>query len=237
MKKSFNKITSMLLALCLVLGSVAFGAGEAFATGENWSLDVMTSLWAGDNTWVWVYDANSEDYTKATVTGVTSSNPAILAVSAGKAYDEYDREYTEFMLTGKTPGSAAITVNYTTPNGETGTLSATIQVKKYPKQIKSLKVNGKKVKISKHKYNYSKKVKKSKTTLTIKMALKKGWKISSVNAGRWTKSGKFSDVKVKKKALLKGKTIKFPKKYSDMFINVEMKKGSSYINYEFYFWR
>lgn len=233
MKKSFNKITSMLLALCLVLGSVAFGAGEAFATGEDWVLGISNSFWVGETDYTWVYDAN--DIGVATLTNVTSSNAAVIAV-AKDSWEEDGITYAEFWLTAKGAGSATVTATFKDQDGNEGTVSEIVTVKKYPKQIKSLRVNGKKVKVSKHKYNYSKRLKK-KTKVNIKMALKKGWKISSVYGERWTKSGNNKSFKIKKSTLLKGKTIKFPKKYTGMWISVEMKKGNNYIYYSFDFYR
>ena len=233
MKKFFSRITSMMLVLCLVLGMTAFGSGKAYAA-EKWTLDVGTKVWAGDYTGVFVVDDNADDWVTATITNITLSDPEKLEVQTAE-FEENGELVTSYLLYGKKSGTSTITVDYTTPGGETGTLSKTIKVLKYPYQIKSLKVNGTKVKVSKHKYDYSKKT--SKTKVKVKMALKKGWKIDYVQARRTKKSGKGTWAKVTKKMITNGSSISFPKKYAEMNVLIVMKKGSNYITYNVYFHR
>jgi hypothetical protein len=143
----------------------------------------------------------------------------------------------DYNIDPKAAGTATLTVNFTTPSGEAKTLSKNVVVKAYPKEIKSLKVNGKKVNTNKYKFFYSKKMSKSKTSVKIKMALKKGWKITNIYADRSTNGDKYTQFKVKKSALKNGKAIKFGKKYKYMWINVTMKKGNDIIQYTFDFYR
>ncbi len=237
MKKNMRKITSALLTLCLVFGMFAFSSGQAYAVGESWVLEMTDTLWTGETGWVWVYDENSEEWTEALITYMTSSDPAVVKIEKDDGYYEDDQEFTAYCMKGKGAGTATVTVEYDTPDGETGIFTKEVTVKKYPYAIKSLKVNGKKVTVSKHKYDVTKKVSKSKATVNIKMALKKGWKISSVGATKWTKGGSMSSAKVTKKMLTKGSAIKFPKKYAELWITVGLKKGSDYFTYTFDFYR
>jgi len=112
------------------------------------------------------------------------------------------------------------------------------KLKAYPKQIKSLKINGKAVNTGKYKYEVTRKISKSSTRVKIKMALKKGWKITDLSAYRATRSnareGMFSKFKITKSQLLKGSDIKIPKKYKSVNIGFTMKKGKYELNYIIY---
>ncbi len=237
MKKNMRKIASVLLMLCLVCGMFALSSGQAYAEGESWELNMNDYVWAGDSSWVWLYDVNSEIYVEATVLGITSSDPAVLAIEESKWWDDEDNMYTDYYVRGKKAGTADISVDYSDSNGKTGTLTKTITVKKYPYAIKSLKLNGKSVKISKNKFKTAKKISKSKTSVNIKMALKKGWKIVHVHAFRITKSGTASAAKITKKMVTRGSSIKLPKKYTELWVEVELKKGSDYFYYDIDFHR
>lgn len=233
-KFNFRKILSLALAAFVAFGTFAVGAVGVNAATEDWYIDIDDSIWAGTSYWIGVYDRNSNDPATSfgTVTSATSSNNGVFKISK----DTYDNGVS-FNVEPVAKGTATLTVNFTTPSGEAKTVSKNIVVKKYPKQIKSLKVNGKKVSTSKNKFFYSKKLSKSKTSAKIKMALKKGWKITKVEATYFTKKGTPKDFKVSKSAIKKGKAIKFGKKYKEMNIYVQMKKGSNTIWYSFWFFR
>ena len=114
-------------------------------------------------------------------------------------------------------------------------IKKTITVKKYPNQIKSLKVNGKAVKVSENKYFLDSKT--GKTSVKIKMALKKGWKIKNVEAYAYTKNYTEKKISATKKAISKGSAISFPKKYRELHVTVNMSKGKDVVSYTFYFYR
>ena len=237
MKKYLNKITSLMLILCLTIGVFAVSVGNAYAASKKWVLLINEERWVGDaSNVVKVCDDNSwgneNGPTYATVTSVKSSNTAVLAAKKETLYYE-DHTEKGYLLNSKKAGKATITVKYKTPAGKTGTLKKTITVKKYPKQIKSLKVNGKTVSTSKHKFFFDRQT--SKKSVTIKMALKDGWKITDVYGYRYTKSGKESKVKVTKKMLKNGTSISFPKKYEKMSVCVYMENGKSSIYYDVFF--
>ena len=97
------------------------------------------------------------------------------------------------------------------------------------------KVNGKTVKVSKHKYSYSKYTKK--TTVKVKMALKKGWKIAAVYAYKYDKDGNEKEVSIRKSSITKGRLLSFASKYENFNITVYMSKGSKMIYYNFNFHR
>lgn len=229
-KVRIQKIMAVLLAAVVAFGMLGIGTGSAYAASHKWTLGISETIYVGDTGWVGIYDQMSSDYTEATLTKVTSSNKSIVKVHKGT-----DGNDTWYYLEGKKKGKAKITVKYKTPQGKTGTKSKTVQVKPYPKHLKSIYVNGKKVKLSEHRYDYYKSTKK--TSVKIKMATKNGWKISSVYATYFTKSGNDSEAKVTKKMVKNGTAIKFPKKYQQLSINVNMVKGDEYISYYFGFFR
>ena len=230
MKFKFRKILSLVLAAFVAFGMLGVGTLAVNAETENWVLNTEDSIWEGANAWFDVYDEGND--APGGITSVTSGNTGVLSIEK-EVYDGV----TEYRGLGVAPGTAQVTVNFTTPSGQTKSLTKNIVVKAYPKEIKSLKVNGKKVNTNKNKFFYSKKVSKSKGSVKIKMALQKGWKITGIYADR-SKTGKsFKQFKVSKSALKKGKAIKFSKKYKYMYVSVSMQKGNETIWYSFDFYR
>jgi len=238
MKKLFSKAASLMLILCLAFGMFSFSAANTFATDEDWQIDTETARWVGDESdWLEVYDYLQEDYwlKPATINSVTSSDDKVLKPREGVYYDEDENQIGFWLLQAKKAGKATITVDFTKPDNTSGTLTKTITVRKYPYPIKSLKVNGKTVKVSKHKYHYLKKT--SKTKVKVKMATKNGWKIASVYGFKYDKYGNEKEITVKKSTLTKGKLLSFAKKYRDLVITVTMTKGSKRITYYINFYR
>lgn len=228
MKKfNFKKILSLAMALVVAFGTLAVGSVTANAATNKYYYYPPTPAWTGTEYGVYVWSDNGDE---GTVTKVTSSNTSVIKV----VKEKWDGK-TYYFLKAKKAGTSYITVTYKKASGKKATIKKKVRAKKYPYEIKSLKVNGKKVKVSNNKFYYNTKVSKSKTKLNIKMALKSGWKIVSVYADR-SKTGKsFSTFKVTKSALLNGKAIKFPTKYKYCYISVELKKGDDYISYAFDF--
>ena len=232
-KFNFRKILSLALAAFVAFGTFAVGAVNVNAATEDWKI-FNDTVWLGSEQWdnyIDVYD-NASPQTRKAITSATSSDTSVFSIKT-EAFEDGNN----YFIIGVAPGTAKLTVSFTTQSGETKTLSKNIVVKKYPKEIKSLKVNGKKVSTSKHKFNYRKKISKSKSSVKIKMALKKGWKITSIYADRSKTGEKYTTFKVSKSALTKGKAIKFSKKYKYMWIRVAMKKGKNIIWYSFDFYR
>ena len=230
MKFNFRKVLSLVLAAFVAFGMLGAGTLGVNAETENWVLNTEDTIWAGEEAWFDVYDEGNDDF--GDITSATSSNTGVLSIQKN-VYNGV----TEYYGLGVAAGTAQVTVNFTTRSGQAKSVTKNIVVKAYPKEIKSLKVNGKKVNTNKHKFYYSKKMSKSKTSVKIKMALKKGWKITNIYADRSTNGDKYTQFKVKKSALKNGKAIKFGKKYKYMWINVTMKKGNDIIQYTFDFYR
>ena len=224
MKTRFSKVLSLMLAAVVAVGVIGIGTGNAFAASHKWVISGDNYIWKGDTAYVGVNDENSKDYTEAQVTKVVSSNKNVKVIK-----NKYDDDVW-FNLKGQKIGKAKITVYYKVPGSSAVKHKAkTIKVKAYPNEIKSLKVNGKAVKVGSNKYNYHVYDYK-KTTASVKLALKKGWKIDNIYAYAYTKSGKEADVKITKKMLTNGTAIKFAKKYADIYIGIGMVKGNDYAN-------
>ena len=234
-KFNLKKVLSLVLAAFVAFGVFAAGAVNVNAGGKTWQVAVDDPIWIGTECGISVVDTDWEEW--ADITAVKSSNPKILTVKKG-SYTDDSETYTFYDLKGKKAGKVTLTVDFDTPEDGHKVLVKTVKVKKYPKAITNLKVNGKKVSTVKHKFYYNKKISKSKTSVKIKMSLKKGWKIVGVYADRAKVSGEdYKTFTVTKSALKKGKAIKFPKDYKEMYITVTLKKGSDYFNYNFYFYR
>lgn len=196
----------------------------------GYEISAPDRMWAGESG----YGVEIEG---AAVESVKSSNKAVLVAKRGFFYDENDVKTPFYYLTAKKAGKATITVKYSDPDGKTGTLEKSIKVKKYPNPIKSLKVNGKKVTVSKNKYMYSKGNFKS-TKAIVKVTLNKGWKIADTWAYGYTKSGKTVKIKITKKMLTKGTVIKkLLKKYQTIDIGFTMIKGDDDISYNINLYR
>lgn len=226
-KRILKRIPALLMTAVLAAGLAAFGAEPVSAATPGWNLGLSSTMYEGQTAYVSVYKSGS--YESGTLTSVTSGNPNIAAVTkeSGGLYS----------IKAKAVGSTVVNAGFKAPGVAAGNVSSKLTVKKYPKQIKSLKVNGKKVRIKGSKrYKLNKKCSSSKAR--IKMQLKSGWKITSVTANYYSKAtGQMTKAKVTKKMVKNGKAFKFPKEYNTMWVTVMMMKGSKYIFYDFTFWR
>ena len=232
----FSRITSVLLAVFVAFGMLFIYTGNVNAA-DVWELGLpVDNLYAGMegyNVWVSSYNEESGESVDATVTSVKSSNSKVIKVHKNK----YDGD-TWFSADFKKVGKSTLTIKYKKPDGSSSTMKKTLTVKKYPNQIKSLKVNGKKVKVSANKYGfYVEKCKK--TSVKVKVSLKKGWKVDKyVYANAYnSKTGKDKEIKIKASNITKGKAIKFPKGYDSLNVNFEMVKGNKRVPYYVGFFR
>ena len=211
----FRRTFSLLLTLLVALGmTTTVFAGEAksgdvvfFADGEVYL--GYTEAYVG---------AYSEGDYDVTLDSVSSSNPNVATV--------YKKD-GEYFVKGVALGKVTITGNYTY-RGQKGSLSVPLEVKKIPVLFKSLKVNGKKVSLSKHPFGTNKKVKKA-TSVKVKAKVASGWKIQKVGARAYKgwKDYKGTKIKVSKKNITKGKKIKFAKKYTNMLVEVRLVNTST----------
>ncbi|MBQ6440345.1 MAG: hypothetical protein IJJ06_09525 [Mogibacterium sp.] len=181
------------------------------------------------------YDSAKDKSYDGKLTSVTSSNTSVVSVSKLSAYDEKGKKIKIFRLNYKKAGTAKLTVKYTRPNGKKATITKTLVIKKYPNMIKSLKVNGKTVKISKNKLRYTVKAFKN-TSAAIKMATKNGWRITEATIDYYGKTYKYKELK--KSVVTKGSKISIPKKYDHAIVYIYMyDKNDNRIVYEIDFFR
>lgn len=221
MKKQITKrAISLLTALALVLGTVFATTGQVEAASKAPAKMVVETLWVGDWSSANVEFDNWKNYDKAKLLSIKSSNKKVIKVKkyGSKMYDQ------SFEM--KKPGKSKITIVYKL-NGKKYTMKATYTVKKYPKPLKSVAVNEKKISLNKNKYQYYKENYK-KTTAKVKVQPAAGWKIQHVYADTYN-GKKFKEIKVSKKAIQNGKTFKFPKKDKELYVGVTLvnKKGET----------
>ena len=110
--KSVIKLLSVLLSvlMLLTLGSVAFAANEAgIETLDNSAIDGSMWMIAGGEDELYIYPRpdDAKDRFDIFTAEITSSNERVLGVCPGKR-DTY--EYGYVILTGKSTGSAVVTV-------------------------------------------------------------------------------------------------------------------------------
>lgn len=206
----FRRSLSLLLGLLVALGmTTTVFAGEAQKGDVVFFADDVVYLGYTEG-YAGVYSEGNDD---AFLTSVTSSDPNVAKV--------FPRDGA-YIIKGIAPGTVTITGNYTY-RGQTGSLSVPLTVKKVPVMFKSLKVNGKKVNLTKNPFGIFKKTRKA-TSVKIKAKTAPGWKIKSVSAyaAKSTKTAKGYKVKVTKKMVKNGKKIKFAKKYKNMIVTIEM---------------
>lgn len=219
------------LSLLLTL-LVAFGMTVTVFAGEVKNGDVLFFV-DGD-----VYQGFGEAYAGAyneetgddvVLTSVTSSNANVATVYKRDGY---------YFVKGVAVGKVTITGKYTY-QGKEVSASVPLEVKKLPVLFSSLKVNGKKVSLSKHPFGMNKKTKA--TSVKIKAKLASGWKVKKVTARAYkgVKDYKGTKVKVTKKMIKKGKKIKFAKKYKNLIVFVDLVNTSTgeRSGYSFQFYR
>ena len=178
-----------LVAVCLLL-MLVIAAVPAVAEADV-VMDTDKVYWIGQGfTYVYVDDPSySAQFVK-----VESTNPKVLKVKHG------EDDGLCFYLKPVKAGRSTLELTYEL-DGRQATLKKTVQVKKYPSPITSLKVNGKTVKLKKNKFTYT--VSKfKKTSAIIKVKASKGWKVKGV----------YADIEyVGYKKLKNGKSFKIPK--------------------------
>ena len=211
-------------------------AAKIKSTEGNCYVDLDASFWIGnDEEWFHVYDMEDSDVYLDTL----KQSKKVFTVNKEGYLDENDKKHYKFYIKPSKAGKTTITVTYTTFEGSTGKASFKLEVKKYPKAIKSLKVNGKKVKVEKKKIDtrFSYNLKYNKTSAKIKMALNNNWKIKKVWAIYEIGSGDYYETKkISKQTIAKGKKIKFQKKYDDFYVYIDMKnsKGNTFTYYVYF---
>lgn len=231
---NLNAGTYYMEVQCFDAARPNFGIRVKAATDADlYELYINDDFYAGKkNVYISVgyYDPIKDKSYEGTVTSVISSNKSVVKVVKETAYNEKGKKQTYFHLNYLKKGKATLTVKYKKPNGKKATIKETLKIKNYPKMIKSLKVNGKTVKVSKNKFSYT--VKKfKKTSAKIKMATKNGWKIKEATVDLYGKSYKYKELK--KSVITKGSSISIPKKYDMAIVYIYMEnKAGNQITYE-----
>lgn len=233
MRKRFKTFLSLLLVAVVALGAIGFGTTDAYAASHKWAMggDFDDGIvYAGQpDIGFAVYDQNSRNDLTATVTAAKSSNTSVLQIRKHKYNSEYYYDTTALKV-----GTATVTLKFKLPEGGYKTIKKKITVKKYPNPMSSLKVLGKSVSLKKYKYTFEQKT--SKTSVSVKAAVRNGWKIS--DAYGWIikfRNGnpvKEKEVKITKSMITKGSSLKFPATYTDMYVNIFLEKNGEYLNYQ-----
>jgi hypothetical protein len=232
-RKHFRKSLSLMMILVMALSLFCFsfsfvcaesGPESAFIEESTVNIIIPKVMWKGGfQQQISVYSGSRI----ATVTGIKSNNTKVIQKVKG-----------QMAIKPVNTGSAIVTVKYKFSDWEKGSRTVRVTVKKYPNQIKSLKVNGKTVTIKKNKFTYEVN-KYTGTKAAIKMTVKKdkGWKISDAY-GFMYKGSKSGQMAVTVAKIKNGKSISFPKKYKNANINIIMEnaKGES-IRYVIYLYR
>ena len=228
MKGRIKRTIALALSAMLAFTMIAAGTFAVSAADDNWKIGLFGfpgEYWEGYDGDLYLY-SDKVDYDEDIISA-KSSNVSVAKITKGIDVDTY-LYHIEFKKAGKTK----LTVKFRTPEGEKKTVKQTITVKKYPDPFKSLKINGKKVKISKNKFRYYGKISKNKKTVSIKAELNKGWKIRKIEARRYDRNWKESKLKITKKMLTKGSSISFPKKYESLEATVFLYKGKKQMQYD-----
>lgn len=212
-------------AVAMMICGVFAGGQTAAAAEQTYRIDVPGLMWMGQaEESVYVYRASGE---MVMLDDLTFSDETIFRVRSEEYRDEFEKVHYDYEIKPAKTGKTVMTVSFADEEGTPVTLAKELRVKKYPYEIRSLKVNGKKVKIKGSKrFEYS--VKDKKTSGCVKLTPKKGWKVTRVKSTLSVGYGdKFKDhsKSITKKMILKGKTFKFPKKWDDLFIRITMKNG------------
>ena len=211
-----------ILALALLL---ALTVSEVSAMAETKKVKIVSeTVYAGCGEY-WLDVENWTGYEKTTL--VKSSNSSVLKV----------KNKRWLCVIPKKAGKAKITLEYEL-DGKSYSTSTTFTVKKYPNPIKSLKINGKSIKLKDSDrlgYTFYLPDDGLKSSIIINMKPASGWSISKIRAYSYSpvdddvKEAKFT-VKNNKKFTLKAEL------NAKVTYTLKHKKGQTF-NYGIHFWR
>lgn len=182
------------LSLSLLLAVLAAGMLPGYAAAKP---SIITSTqWAGAGRGAVLVNNLPSD---ATSFSITSSKKDVIRVGCDDKKDA-----GSLWLEPLKKGKSKITVKYKT-GGKKKSVSTTFEVKAYPKPFDYIKINGKKINLTKNKLAYDcLNFKKTKLTIDFKIG-NKDWKVNFLDGAK-IKGDDFVDFKWKK-----GKAIKLAK--------------------------
>lgn len=159
-----KRIVALILAVMLALTMIpAMAAAQASIVKETLYSGTGEYCIKIDN---WTYEEE--------IVFVKSSNPSVIKVP---------NEQSRYVVV-KNAGHAKIKIKYKL-NGKTYTISATFAVKDYPKPIKSLTINGKKITLRKEarvRYRFDLETLDNSSSNRINMKPTSGWTINNIKA-------------------------------------------------------
>ncbi len=236
MSYKLKRVMSLMIAVFVAFGMMVVGTGEANAASakvvtyvsgrvlDEEGMSLENHIYVGEEGYAGAYDARTDK--EVIINSVTVSDKSIAKVR--KSVYKFDgRTYRDFFVIGKKPGKVKVTFKYNIKGKKkVTTKSKYVTVHEYPNPIKSVTVNGINKKMTKDRWFwYSQKYKKAKTSVKVKVVPAEGWKIKKVNGNLSyikNKSYKNKTVKSAKSKVTKGSKISYPKKYTDLYLNVEM---------------
>ena len=211
-----------LLSVCLLLTLLAGATLPAWAA-EKPSIQ-KDSLWVGSPKRSPILLNWPEG---AEILSITSSNRTMLKTGKQKDFGPWGIWMMPLKI-----GKCRITIRYKL-DGKTYSMSQTIQIKKYPSPFAWIKVNGKKVDLKKHKFEFITK-KYTGKTFTIAFKMNPGWKLdSSPCPGAYWDGDEFVDgIRWKN-----GKSFKMPDRYTRLCAAIDLvdKNSGEFFNYEVWF--
>ncbi len=211
MKKIILRILSLAMLLSLVVTAV-----PAIAAGAR--TIIVETLYTGTGS----YDMNIRNWSwKEKVVFVRSSNPSVLKVTNEEGLE----------LTPRKAGKATITVKYKLA-GKSYRIKGRYTVEAYPKAVRSLTVNGSKVKLTgeQRRRCVLEVLEGEEVSFTINLKPGTGWKIAKIKAytqDTW-------DSKSRKTTLKVANNTKFTvPKDKEAFITYTLAKGKARYQYRF----
>ena len=238
MKRSHFICLSVLCTAFILLGAASVCTAEAYAE-STYVIDpeMPKSFWVGMEEET--LTLRDKDYGSADITGVQQDPEGIFRITRSKYLNEKDKVCYDVDIEPVRAGRTTLTISYLDEDGESHDLSHTFRVKNYPNEIKKLTVNGNVIKTAKKavkpngkkadtRFSYT--VRTKGTCGSIKIRLKKGWKISSVSSV--LSRGNDDDIRdykkvtkksITKKTVTRGSKIYFPQNWDDLHVTVTMK--------------
>ena len=253
MKKAHFICLSVLCTVFLLLGTV-FACTVAADAETAYTIDpeMPKMFWVGMREMPLTLKDNNGG--KADITDIKPGDPGVFIIIRDEYLNEKGVACCNVSIKPVKAGITTMTISYIDVSGAARELTNTFSVKNYPNEIKKLTVNGHVIKTAKKavkpdgkkadtRFGYT--VRTRGTCERIRIKLKKGWKISSVNSDLSRGNGddirSYKEVTKKsitKKTVSRGSKIYFPKNWDDLFVTVTMKnKAGDSIDYRICFTR